>query len=230
MIRLFIADDHAMVRCGLKQIIATCNDMQVMGEAPDGNTALTALGQIACDVLVLDMTMPGISGIGLIQKLKKEYAELPILILSMHMESPFVARAIKAGASGYVTKSSEPEVLLAAIRKLAAGGRYMDPSLIEAMVFEAPGNDHRPQEWLSERELQILTMIGAGLPLSRIADQLHLSPKTVSTYKMRSMEKLGISNNADLIRYLSRHELVRADILQDGAEGGGDVKDAVSVP
>ncbi|HNJ76781.1 MAG TPA: response regulator transcription factor [Azospira sp.] len=207
MIRIFIADDHAMVRGGLKQIIATCSDMQVVGEATDGNTLLDGLQQGACDLLLLDMTMPGLSGIDLIQQLRKGHPSLPVLILSMHNEGQFVARALKAGASGYVTKGSEPEVLLAAIRKIAAGGRFIDPSLVDAMVFESPAAGGLPHESLSERELQILKLIAAGLPLGRIADQLHLSPKTVSTYKMRLMDKLGIDNNADLIRYASRHEL-----------------------
>ncbi len=207
MIRIFIADDHAMVRGGLKQIIGTCSDMQVVGEATDGNALLSSLQRGACDLLLLDMTMPGLSGIDLIQRLQKEHPALPVLILSMHNEGQFVARAVKAGASGYVTKGSEPEVLLAAIRKIAPGGRFIDPSLVEAMVFEAPATGALPHESLSERELQILKLIAAGLPLGRIADQLHLSPKTVSTYKMRLMDKLGIDNNADLIRYASRHEL-----------------------
>lgn len=207
MIRLVIADDHAMVRGGLKQIIATCSDMHVVGEATDGNTLLGLLQQGACDLLLLDMTMPGLSGIDLIHRLQKEHPALPVLILSMHNEGQFVARALKAGASGYVTKGSEPEVLLAAIRRIATGGRFIDPSLVEAMVFEAPVTGGPPHESLSERELQILKLIAAGLPLGRIADQLHLSPKTVSTYKMRLMDKLGIDNNADLIRYASRHEL-----------------------
>lgn len=207
MIRIFIADDHAMVRGGLKQIIATCGDLQVVGEATDGHALLGGLKQVACDLLLLDMTMPGLSGIELIQRLQKAHPSLPVLILSMHNEGQFVARALKAGASGYVTKGSEPEVLLAAIRKIAAGGRFIDPSLVDAMVFETPRAGELPHESLSERELQILKLIAAGLPLGRIADQLHLSPKTVSTYKMRLMEKLSIDNNADLIRYASRHEL-----------------------
>lgn len=207
MIRIFIADDHAMVRGGLRQIIATCDDIQLVGEAIDGNSVLASLGTAPCDVLLLDMTMPGLSGVGLIEHLQKEYPALPILILSMHIEGQFVARALKAGAAGYVTKGSEPEVLLAAIRKIAAGGRFIDPSLVDAIVFDANSNGCPPHETLSEREQQILRLIVNGLPLGKIADQLHLSPKTVSTYKMRLMEKLGINNNAELIRYASRHGL-----------------------
>lgn len=208
MINVFIADDHAMVRGGLKQIIATCDDMCVAGEATDGNDLLQSLQKAECDLLLLDMTMPGISGIDLIERLQKEHPALPVLILSMHNEGQFVARAVKAGAAGYVTKGSEPEVLLAAIRKIASGGRFIDPALVEAIVFESPGDGNLPHEALSERELQILRLIATGLPLGKIADQLHLSPKTVSTYKMRLMEKLAIDNNAELIRYASKHELM----------------------
>jgi DNA-binding NarL/FixJ family response regulator len=208
MIRIVIADDHAMVRGGLKQIIATSADMQVTGEATDGRSALAQLNQVPCDLLLLDMTMPGISGIELIQRLRREHPALPILILSMHNEGQIVARALKAGAAGYVTKGSEPEVLLAAIHKIAAGGRFVDPSLLEAMVVVATSEGQLPHESLSERELQILKLIATGSPLGKIADQLHLSPKTVSTYKMRLMEKLAIDNNADLIRYATRHELI----------------------
>lgn len=208
MIRIFIADDHAMVRGGLKQIIALCGDMQVVGEATDGDAVLAGLSRTTCDLLLLDMTMPGPCGVDLIQQLRQTKPELPILVLSMHIEGQFVARALKAGAAGYVTKGSEPEILIAAIRKIAAAGRFIDPVLVEAMVFETPDGDRLPHDALSERELQILKMIAAGLPLGRIADQLHLSPKTVSTYKMRLMEKLAIDNNADLIRYATRHDLM----------------------
>lgn len=208
MIRVFIADDHAMVRGGLRQIIATCCDMQVAGEAPDGNSVLSGLKCTECDLLLLDMTMPGVSGIELIQKLKIDFPTLPILIISMHIESQFVTRAIKAGAAAYISKGSEPEVLLSAIRKVAAGGRFMDPALVDSIVFEGSDINQFPHEALSARELQILKLIAEGLPLGKIADQLYLSPKTVSTYKTRLMEKLSINNNADLIRYAYRHDLV----------------------
>lgn len=197
-----------MVRGGLKQIIATCCDMQVAGEATDGSSLLASLRDTPCDLLLLDMTMPGLSGIELIQRLHRDHPSLPVLILSMHNEGQFVARAVKAGAAGYVTKGSEPEVLLAAVRKIAAGGRFIDPALVDAMVFSTPGQNLLPHETLSERELHILKLIATGLSLGKIADQLHLSPKTVSTYKMRLMEKLDIHNNADLIRYASKHELM----------------------
>jgi DNA-binding NarL/FixJ family response regulator len=208
MIRIVIADDHAMVRGGLRQIAATTSDIEVVGEATQGHEVLTLLGQTPIDLLLLDMTMPGLSGVDLIRRLHEEKPALPILVLSMHNEAQVVARALKAGASGYVAKDSEPEILLLAIRKIAAGGKYLDPALVDAMVFDVRDRDSLPHESLSERELQILTMIATGLPLGDIANQLHLSPKTISTYKMRLMQKLGIDNNADLIRYATRHGFV----------------------
>lgn len=208
MIRILIADDHAMVRGGLKQIIATSDDLRVVGEAVDGPSALAEVARTPCDMLLLDMNMPGLAGIELIQRLRETHPALPLLILSMHNEGQIVTRALKAGAAGYVTKGSEPEVLLAAIRRIAGGGKFIDPSLVEAMVFDGGGEARALHDALSERELQILKMIAAGTPLGRIADRLHLSPKTVSTYKMRLMEKLAIDNNAELIRYATRHGLI----------------------
>lgn len=208
MIRIVIADDHAMVRGGLKQIVATTSDIEVVGEATRGDEVLELLGQPLIDLLLLDMTMPGLSGIELIKRLHEEKPALPILILSMHNEVQVVTRALKAGASGYVIKDSEPEILLLAIRKIAAGGNYIDPALVDAMVFDASDRESLSHESLSEREFQILRMIAAGCSLGNIANQLYLSPKTVSTHKMRLMQKLGIDNNADLIRYATRHGIV----------------------
>lgn len=208
MIRIIIADDHAMVRGGLKQIIATTSDIQVMGEATQGEEVLDLLRHTPFDLLLLDMTMPGLSGVELIRRVHQEKPALPILVLSMHNEAQVVARAVKAGASGYVTKDSEPEILLLAIRKVAAGGKYIDPALVDTMVFDGRDRDSLPHDRLSEREVQILKMITAGNALGDIADQLHVSPKTISTHKMRLMQKLGVENNADLIRYATRHGLV----------------------
>lgn len=181
MINLMIADDHAIVRSGLKQIIATTIDIAVVAEATRGEDIFAQLQRRAVELLLLDM--------------------------SMHNEGQIVARALRAGASGYVTKDSEPEVLLAAIRKVAHGGRFIDPALVDLMVFDRGPSRPLAHEALSERERQVLEGIAAGLPLGEIADQLHLSPKTVSTHKMRLMEKLQVDNNADLIRYAIRHGL-----------------------
>ena len=209
IIRLLIADDHAIMRGGLKQIIATTSDISVSGEAATSAQALTLLRQLEIDLLLLDMMMPSINGVDLIERIRTEHPALPILILSMHNERQVGSRAIKAGASGYVTKDIHPEVLLTAIRKVAAGGRFVDPSLVETMVFLAAnhGQDRPPHELLSEREFQILQQLVAGQKINDIATALHLSPKTVSTYKVRLMQKLDIDNNADLIRYAIRQEL-----------------------
>ena len=208
MIRIIIADDHAIVRGGLKQIIATTHDIVVVGEATQSSEVLEQWWQIPCELLLLDMSMPGISGVELIKLLHEEKPALPILVLSMHNEGQIVARALKAGAAGYVTKDSEPEILLSAIRKIAGGGKFIDPALIETMIINIRDGDHLPHNALSERELQVLKLIAAGGPLGNIADQLHVSPKTISTHKTRVMQKLGIDNNADLIRYAMKHKLV----------------------
>lgn len=207
MIRIVIADDHAIIRGGLKQIVTTTADIVVVGEATQGSEVLEQCRQTPCDLLLLDMTMPGLNGVELIRHLHEERPALPILVLSMHNEGQIVARALKAGAAGYVTKDSEPEILLSAIRKVAAGGRFIDPALVETMVFSVGGNNSLPHDTLSERELQVLKMIAAGGSLGNIAEQLHVSPKTISTHKMRLMLKLGIDNNADLIRYITKHRL-----------------------
>jgi len=208
MIHLIIADDHAIVRAGLKQIFATTRDIVVVGEASQSSEVIEQWRRIPCELLLLDMTMPGVSGVELIDSLHNETPALPILVLSMHNEGQIVARALKAGAAGYVLKDSEPEILLAAIRKVAAGGKFIDPALVDTMVFNDGLRDDSPQNLLTERELQVLKAIADGAPLGDIAAQLHLSPKTISTHKMRLMQKLGIDNNADLIRYVTKHSLI----------------------
>ncbi len=203
IIRILIADDHAILRGGLRQIIATTTDIVVAAEAANCAQTLARCHQPDIDLLLLDMMMPGINGIELIQRLRNENPKLPILILSMNNERQIVSRAIKAGAAGYVTKDVHPEVLLAAIRKVAAGGRFVDPALVETMVFTGKPHDSDvpPHELLSEREFQIFKLIVAGHKINDIATALYLSPKTVSTYKVRLMQKLDIESNADLIRY-----------------------------
>ncbi|KQR78380.1 LuxR family transcriptional regulator [Burkholderia sp. Leaf177] len=208
MISIFIADDHAIVRSGLKQIVATTTDIQVVGEAAHGADVVDKLRACQVDLLMLDMTMPGISGMDLIRRVRAEQPALPILVLSIHNEGQVVSRALRAGATGYVTKDSDLEVLLAAIRKLAAGGRFIDPKLVDAIVFDAPSNDGPPHEILSDREFQVLQMLAAGSSINDIADALSLSAKTISTHKMRLMQKLGLNNNSEMIRYAVRHGLV----------------------
>ena len=204
MINLLIADDHAIMRSGLKQIIATAFDILVVAEAMSGQEVLAKLQGTPVDLILLDLEMPGMGGIELIHCLRSQWSTIPILVLSMHNAGAIVTRALKAGAWGYVTKGSEPEVLIAGIRKVANKERFIDPALVEVMVFD--GESGNPQS-LSERERQVLESIAAGRSLADIAERLHLSPKTVSTHKMRLMEKLSIDNNADLIRYAIRHGL-----------------------
>ena len=209
MIRILIADDHAIVRGGLKQLLALTNDVEVAGEATNGEQVMEQLRNGSFDLVLLDMSMPGISGVELITRIRIYDARLPILVLSMRNETQLVRRALKAGASGYLTKDNEPETLMAAIRKTAAGGRYIDPLLVEQMVFgvDTPGLD-QAHERLSNRECQILSLLARGKSVNQIADELTISNKTVSTHKARLMQKMNFSSNADLVRYGVAHGLL----------------------
>ncbi len=205
MIRMVIADDHAIVRGGIRQIMATTDDIQVVAEASSTDEALALVRAGNVDLLLLDISLPGLGGLELLKVLQAEMPSLPVLILSMHNEGQIVQRALKAGAQGYVTKDSEPNVLLSGVRRVAEGGKFIDPALVESVVFTSGETDAHPKAVLSEREYQILQMIVSGMPLGDIADNLHLSPKTVSTHKMRMMQKLGVTNNPDLVRCAIRH-------------------------
>lgn len=207
MIRVLIADDHTVVRSGLRQIVATAADMAVAGEAGNGSEVLAAVRGGGCDVVLMDMTMPGVCGVDLIRRVRSERPDLPVLVLSMHNEAQVVSRALRAGAAGYLTKDCETDVLIAAIRKVAGGGRFLDPTLVEAVVFVGSGSEAPPHEALSDREFQVLQLVAAGLSLADIGERLNISAKTVSTHKQRLMEKLGIDNNAELVRYAIRHGL-----------------------
>lgn len=209
MIRILIADDHAIVRGGLKQIVATTTDIVAAGEATHGAEVIDKVRQAGLDLLLLDMTMPGLSGVDLVRRVRADKPSLPILVLSMHNEGQVVSRALRAGATGYVTKDSDPAILLAAIRKVAAGGRFIDPALVDAIVFDAGNGDRPPHDLLSDREFQVLQKIVAGEAIGEIGAALNLSAKTISTHKMRLMQKIGVDNNADLIRYALRHGLAQ---------------------
>lgn len=208
MIRILLADDHSIVRSGLKQLLATEADLEVAGEASQGSEVLARLRQGGIDLLLMDMSMPGLSGLDLIRRAHTESPDTPIVVLSMHNESQLVSRALRAGAGGYVTKDSDPTILLAAIRKVARGGRFIDPALVDAMVFGAT-EEAPPHEALSDREFEVLQLLSQGLALATVGERLHVSAKTVSTHKTRLMQKLGIDNNADLVRYALRHGLGR---------------------
>jgi len=205
-----IADDHRLVRRGIKEILKTASDIAVCGEAADSEELLLLLRHDQPDVLILDLAMPGLSGTDLIKHLCAEFSTLRILVLSMHNEAQFATLAIRAGALGYVTKDADPEILLLAIQRIALNGKFIDPALVEAMVFAPQETNPLPHESLSEREVQVLGLLVAGKSLNGIASELHLSPKTISSHKMRLMQKLGTDSNAELVRYAIRHKLSQA--------------------
>jgi DNA-binding NarL/FixJ family response regulator len=204
MIRILIADDHKIVRDGLRRILAAHTDLDVSGEAPNGDEALALVKANEYDIAVLDMSMPGLSGVDLIKRLKIERPKLRILVLSMHGEAQYAARALKAGASGYLGKDSAAELLVSAIRKIAAGGVYIGEATAASLVA-AQQQGHQK---LSDREFEVLRLLADGKSPSDIAAQLHLSVKTVSTHKTRMLEKLGLKSTADLVRYALENRLL----------------------
>lgn len=209
MIRLLIADDHAIVRGGLKQLFALAPDMQVIAEAASGAEVLSCLRQHPVDLLLLDLNMPGISSVDLIARVNAQQNDLPILMFSMHNEPLVAARMLKAGASGYITKNCEPDILLAAVRKVAAKSNYIDPDIAQKLVFEAASTASRPLHvLLSERELEVFRLLTTGLGVNDIAIQLTISRQTVSTHKARLLEKLNLSSMAELMRYAMQHDLL----------------------
>jgi len=209
MIRLMVADDHRIMREGLKQLFALVKDFSVVAEAENGAQVLDLLRNTEIDVLLLDMTMPGTSGEDLIGRIHAHYPKLPMLILSMHNEAHIAQRALRAGASGYMTKDRDPETLLAAIRKVSIGGRYLDPQLAEQIALQSTGlSPESPSQSLSAREFQILRMLAQGMSVNQIAEQLVISNKTVSTHKTRLMEKMCFTNSTDLVRYALKEGLV----------------------
>jgi DNA-binding NarL/FixJ family response regulator len=208
MIRVVIADDHQILREGLKQLLLAAGDLDVIGEAGDGFQVLERVRAIDFDVLLLDMSMPGKSGVELIRQVKTEKPRLRILVLSMHEEHQYAVRAIRAGASGYLTKESAAQALVAAIRKVASGGAYISAEVAERLAQDAmPNAEGPPHRTLSDREYQVFLLLVNGRTVTEIAAELHLSAKTVSTHKARLMEKLGVENNAELIHYAVRHRL-----------------------
>lgn len=209
MIKILIADDHAIVRQGLKQIISDEADMLVGGEADTADDVLRLFRKEIFSVVVLDVTMPGRSGLDLLPELKQIRPATPVLILSMYSEEQFAVRALKSGASGYVTKQSAATDLIKAIRKVDAGGKYVSEAFAEQLAFFL-GNETgaAPHEKLSTREFQVLRMIAEGQTLREIADHLFISEKTVGTYRLRIMEKMNMSRNAALVRYAVQNNLI----------------------
>jgi two-component system invasion response regulator UvrY len=208
MIRVIIVDDHPVVRRGLKQIIAAEQDMQVVGEAENAREGIRIIRETACDVVVLDITLPDASGLDVLSRLKSELPTLPVLIMSIHDEEPYALRVLKAGASGYLMKDSLPEELIKAIRKITSGGKYISPSIAERLASEFASSEKALHEKLSDREFQILCLIASGKSLKEIGEVLCISGKTVSSYRSRILEKMSMSTNADLTRYALEHHLV----------------------
>lgn len=209
MIRILIADDHTLMREGLKQILATAGDMVVAGEASDGFQTLERVREGAWDLLLLDMSMPGRSGIELIKQIKSEKPKLPILVLSMHKEDEYAVRSIRAGASGYLCKDSASQQLLSAIRAVANGGRFISADVATDLTFSLILRDDRPPHaLLSDREFLIFRKIANGQTLNDIALQLNLSAKTVSSYKTRLLQKMQMTSVAELVRYGLKHGLL----------------------
>ncbi|PIW59270.1 response regulator transcription factor [Shewanella sp. CG12_big_fil_rev_8_21_14_0_65_47_15] len=209
MIRILLADDHAIVREGIKRMFQLTADVTVVHEASNGGELLELLRTAEVDLILLDMSMPGVSGANLITRIVANFPAIPVLVLSMHNEPQIARRALNAGAAGYLTKDSEPEQLLTAIRRIAQGKRYIDPELAEQMVFASSHDKGSLQhEQLSEREFEIMLLLAKGISLNEIAEQLAISSKTVSTHKMRLMKKLSLNSNADLVRYAIAHQLI----------------------
>lgn len=209
MIRVVIADDHTIVREGLKQLLGAAADLEVVGEARDGHEALKIVRETELDVLLLDLSMPGKGGMELIKQVRDEKPKVRIVVLSMHAEHQYAVRAIRTGASGYLTKDSATTQLVAAIRKVAGGGAFISAEVAEQLALSAmPHAQGPPHTSLSNREYQIFQFLVAGKSVSDIALQLNLSVKTVSTHKARLMEKMGLASQAELVHYAIRHRLI----------------------
>jgi two-component system, NarL family, invasion response regulator UvrY len=209
MIRILIADDHMIVREGIKQIISEIPDMTVADEARTGHEALNKALTNDYDVVVLDITMPGVNGLDVMKQIKTQKPHLPVLVLSVHPEEQYALRVLKAGASGYLTKESASDELIAAIRKISSGRKYITSSLAEKLAFDLESDTDKPRhESLSDREFQVLCMIASGKTVKEIAEDLFLSEKTISTYRSRILEKMKMKNNAELTYYAVKHGLV----------------------
>jgi DNA-binding NarL/FixJ family response regulator len=209
MIRVLVVDDHAVVREGLKRIIEEVPGMSVGGEASTAHEALEQVRAKPWDVVVLDIVLPGRSGLEIIKEIKHEHPTLPVLVLSMHSEDQYAIRALKEGASGYLTKESAPEQLVQAITTVVSGRKYISPSVAELLALEVTGESEQlPHTKLSSREHEVMRLLASGHSVTQIAERLSLSSKTVSTYRTRILEKMHLENNAQLVQYALRHQLV----------------------
>ena len=209
MTRILLVDDHPVVRQGIKQVLSGAFHPALVGEAANAEEGMSEVRSTEWDVLVLDLTLPGASGMDLLKDLRRERPTLPVLVLSMHPPDQFARRAMNAGASGYLTKDSAPTELVKAVGEVIAGRRYLNPAVIEELVLHQDAEQpQRPHEVLSDREYQVLRMIASGLTVSQISARLALSVKTISTYRARILEKLKMKNNAEITRYAIKEGLV----------------------
>jgi len=209
MIRVFIADDHAVVREGVKHIFSEIPDIKIAGEACNGQEVLENMGKKDFDLLLLDIAMPGRDGLEVLKEVKTQKPKLPVLILSMFPEEQYALRALKSGASGYLTKDSIPNELVKAVRKIQKGGKYISAAFSEKLVTELTSYTSKPlHERLSDREYQIMRMIASGKTMNEISGELSLSSKTIYTYRARVLEKMEMKNNIELTRYATKHGLI----------------------
>lgn len=210
MTRILIADDHTIVREGLKQILAETRDMVVTGEATNGQEVIDKVQANNYDVILLDISMPGRNGLDILKQLRTDNPRVSVLILSMYAEEQYAVRALRAGAAGYITKESAPDELIQALRKVSQGRKYISPTLAEKLALNLEGGDEKkpPHETLSDREYQVFCMIASGKMIKEIADELALSVKTVSTYRSRILDKMGLKSNAALTHYAIQNKLV----------------------
>jgi two-component system, NarL family, invasion response regulator UvrY len=209
MTRILLVDDHPVVRQGIKQVLSGAFHPALVGEAANAEEGLSEVRNTEWDVMVLDLTLPGMSGMDLLKDLRRERPALPVLVLSMHPPDQFARRAMNAGASGYLTKDSAPTELVKAVGEVMAGRVYMNPAVAEELALhQQPERSQRPHEVLSDREYQVLRMIASGLTVSQISARLTLSVKTISTYRARVLEKMNLRSNAELMRYALRSGLV----------------------
>lgn len=206
---ILIADDHAVVRRGLKEILADALPGARFSEAGNGDEVLSRLADSATGLLVLDINMPGRSGLDVLRDVKNAYPRLPVIVLSMQPEDQYALRCLRAGAAAYINKGSAPEELAQAARKILGGGRYVSPRLAEQLVAQLDRPAHKPlHELLSDRELEVMRMIASGVPLKEIAGRLNVSVKTISTYRSRIMEKMEMTSNAEITRYAITHQMI----------------------
>lgn len=209
MIKVLVADDHAIVRRGLRQILSETPDIMVGGEASTAQEVVRLLTDERWSVVVLDLSLPGSSGLELLSRIRREHANVPVLVLTVHPEDQYAVRCIKAGAAGFLTKESAPDKLIEAVRKVASGGRWVSPELAETLASVLAGESKgAPHERLSDREFEIFRMLASGKTVSQVAQELALSVKTVSTHRTRILRKMEMTNNAELTHYAVRNHLV----------------------